>query len=99
MIEDAKRRLEKKQKNQLDSSRVDPAKDVQLTKNSQKLVFKRFEEDFKTVSDHQGLEGNAVLNYQSTSEFVRNLGFIGTSQSFNPLIEELWKFIKNPEEN
>jgi hypothetical protein len=58
------------------------------------LIFNRFQDDFQACSLHQGLEEGATLNYQAAIEFIRNLGFIGNSPSFNTLSEELWKFVK-----
>ena len=95
LTEDAKRRLEKKQQQSIQSKKVEDTKGVQLTKNSINIVFKRFQDDFNAVSEHQGVEENAELNYQSTVEFCRNLGFLGTSPSVTPLMDELWKFVRS----
>ena len=52
LLEDAKRRLEKKQHNLQQNNKSEDPKNIQLTKNSQKLVYNRFEEDFKAVIEH-----------------------------------------------
>lgn len=98
LVEDAKRRVEKRQQQQKLSGRAEENKNSLLTKNSQKLVSNRFMDDYVEAIQHQGLEEGATLNYQTTVELIRNLGFLGNSPSFNPLTEELWKFVKTQEE-
>ena len=67
---------------------------MQLTKNTINIVFNRFQEDFRAVAEHQAIEENAEINFQATVDFCRNLGFLGSSPSVTPLMEELWKFVK-----
>lgn len=83
MLVDAKRRLERKQTKPEEKAPQTPAQLV--SKNSQKVVFNRFIQDFTATCQHYDLDEKSVIDLDRATELSRDLGFYNDSVKQNML--------------
>ena len=97
LVEDAKRRQEKKANNdkifreQQKLSKEQTQK--QVSKKSQKFIFGRFEADWQHCLQAHEIAEDTQLTKMTTFELIAMLGFATENQSERALVEEAWTLL------
>lgn len=91
MLADASKRREKKI--ETEANRESLTQGNLVSKNSLKVYYNRFKQDFQAVIQHYELEESSQVNEDKATELCRDMGFVNDTTQAKNLMKEIWKHV------